>query len=291
MPIRDVLLAILIVAIWGISFVVIKAGVADIPPLLLTGFRFLFAGLPLVFFIKKPATTWRYIILYGLSLGVLQFGLLFLSLKLGSTAGMSSVVMQLQAFFTIALAFYLLKEKPKLWQVIGAIVAFSGIFIMGSEKTEGAELVPFLLLIGGALFWGVANIIAKKAGQIDMFSFVIWSSLIPPIPLFALSWMFEDQATIIQTVTNPTWFSVGAVFYLAYPTTVFAFAVWNVLLKRHPTSVVAPFSLLVPIFGVLGGMLILGESMSALAMLGGAVIFVGLLFNVFGARLQQLVRR
>lgn len=290
MTIRDILLAILVVAIWGFNFVVIKVGVAEVPPLLLTGLRFLFAAFPLVFFMKKPATGWGYIIAYGMSLGAIQFGLLFFSIKLGMSASLSSVIMQLQAFFTIGFAFVLLKEVPKLWQIVGALVAFSGIAIMGSEQAAEAKLFPFMLLIIAAMFWGVANIISKKVGQIDMFSFVIWTSLIPPLPLFALSWASEDHGLIINTFTNPTWIGTGSIFFLAYPATVIGFAIWNQLLKKYPAGMVAPFSLLVPIFGILSGVLILGESMGLLAIIGGAVIFFGLLLNVFGARLFAFLK-
>lgn len=285
MKIRDILLALLVVAIWGFNFVVIKVGVTEVPPLLLTGFRFLLAAFPLVFFIKKPATSWGYIVAYGMSLGAIQFGLLFFAIKLGMSASLSSVIMQLQAFFTIGFAFLWLKEVPKLWQIVGALIAFSGIAIMGSVQAEQAKLLPFLLLIIAAMFWGMANIISKKVGQIDMFSFVIWTSLVPPLPLFALSWAIEDRGLIIKTFTNPTWTGTGSILFLAYPATVFGFAIWNQLLKKNPASLVAPFSLLVPIFGILSGYLVLRETMSILAVIGGAVIFIGLLLNVFGGRI------
>ncbi|MGJ8527706.1 EamA family transporter [Maritalea sp.] len=285
MPARDVFLATLVVAIWGLNFVAIKLGVQEVPPLFLTGLRFLFAAIPLVFFVKKPATNLRSIIAYGLCLGAIQFGLLFFAIKLGMSASLSSVAMQLQAFFTIGIAFVVLKEVPKPWQIVGAIIAFLGIAIMGSEQAANAQLVPFTMLIIGALFWGISNIIAKKAGQIDMFSFVIWTSLVPPIPLFAMSWLVEDQTAILNTFTNPTLIGTGAIIFLAYPATIFGFGIWNQLLKKHPASLVAPFSLLVPIFGILSGFLILGETMSPLAIIGGAVIFAGLLLNVFGGRI------
>lgn len=121
MPIRDILLAILVVALWGFNFVVIKVGVAEIPPLLLTGLRYLFAAIPLIFFIRRPATSWSNIVGYGLSLGVLMFGLLFVGMKLGVNASMSSIIPQLQVFFTMGFAALLLGEKPKTWQIFGAL--------------------------------------------------------------------------------------------------------------------------------------------------------------------------
>ncbi|MCZ4272760.1 EamA family transporter [Maritalea porphyrae] len=291
MSIRDILLAILVVAIWGFNFVVIKVGVADVPPLLLTGLRFLAAALPLVFFVKRPKTHWGYIAAYGFILGVIKFGMLFTAIKLGASASLASIVTQMQAFFTIGFAFLLLRETPKIWQIIGAVIAFSGMAIMGFEQAADAQFVPFLLLIAVGASWGVANIIIKKAGQIDMFSFIVWASLVPPLPLFVLSWLIEDQDAIVNVLTSPTAISIGAVFYLAYAATIIGFAIWNQLLKKYPTSLVAPFSLLVPLFGILSGVLILGETMSTLAIIGGGVIFLGLLLNVFGERIAIFIRK
>lgn len=284
MPIRDILLAILVVALWGFNFVVIKVGVAEMPPLFLTGLRYLFAAIPLIFFIRRPATSWSNIVGYGLSLGVLMFGLLFVGMKLGVNASMSSIIPQLQVFFTMGFAVLLLGEKPKAWQILGAIIAFSGIAVMGAERFGGSSFLPFMLLVLGAVFWGLANVIAKKAGQIDMFAFTVWTSIVPIAPLLLISWMFEDRAAIITTITTPTALGVGAVLYQAYPATIIGFAIWNQLLKKHPAGLVAPFSLLVPIFGVLSGVFVLGETMSTLAIIGGIVIFFGLALNVFGER-------
>lgn len=285
MPIRDFFLALLVVAIWGFNFVVIKVGVTDVPPLFLNAMRFILVVLPWVFFIKKPQTRWIYIFGFGLFLGVIQFGLLFPAMKWGMSASLSSIVLQLQAFFTILFAFLLLGEKPKSWQIIGAVVAFCGIAIIGADRYTGGVLVPFIMVVAAASSWGVANIITKKAGQVDMLNFVVWASLVPPLPLLGLSLLLEDHAAIWMAITQPTLPAIGAAFYLAYPTTILGFGIWNQLLKKHPASLVAPFSLMVPVFGVLSGSFFLGESMSTAAIIGGTIILLGLMLNVFGGRL------
>ncbi len=284
MPVKDFFLALLVVAIWGFNFVAIKVGVNDIPPLMLNAMRFSLVVIPWVFFIKKPNIGWSYIIGFGMFLGVIQFGLLFTAMKWGMSASLSSIVLQLQAFFTILFAFLLLGEKPKSWQIMGAFVAFSGIGIIAAERYTGGALVPFLMCVAAASSWGVANIITKKAGQVNMLNFVVWGSLIPPIPLLILSLMLEDHAAIWAVFTNPQPLSISAAFYLAYPTTILGFGIWNHLLKKHPASLVAPFSLMVPVFGVLSGTIFLGESMSSAAIIGGTIILLGLMLNVFGGR-------
>lgn len=284
MPVKDVLLALMVTMIWGFNFVMIKIGVGDVPPLMLTGLRFLFAALPLVFFIERPAIGWPTLISYGLVLGVIKFGLLFVAIKIGLSASLSSLVLQLQAFFTIAFAFVVLGERPGRWQIIGAAIAFAGIGVIAAERWVDAELVPLLLCVAAAGFWGVANIISKRAGKLDMLSFMVWASLIPPLPLFALSAIFEGDAAL-TALNHPTPMAIVSVAYLAYPTTILGFAIWNHLLHKHPASTVAPFSLMVPVFGFISGMLVLGETMSPAVAIGAVAIFAGLLVNVFGRRL------
>jgi O-acetylserine/cysteine efflux transporter len=287
---RDIALALLVVVIWGFNFVVIKVGVAEVPPLFLTGLRFLFAALPAVFLLPRPKTPAALVIGFGLVLGVVKFGMLFVAIRMGMPAGLSSLVLQMQAFFTMGLAFLLLGERPTRWQLGGAAVAGGGIAVIASGVEAEAGLFPFLLLLAAALSWGVANVITKRAGRIDMLSFVVWASLVPPLPLFALSLAFEGPDAIAAALAAPSALAVGAVLYLAYPTTVLAFGIWNALLSRHPSGTVAPFSLLVPVVGIASGSLVLGEPMTGAAVLGGALVFSGLLLNVFGGRVFAALR-
>lgn len=289
MPVKDVLLALLVVAIWGFNFVVIKVGVSEVPPLFLSGLRFVFAALPAVFFIARPKCDWKLVVAFGLVLGVVKFGLLFVGIAEGMPAGLSSLVLQLQAFFTIGLAILIFKDRLSPRQALGALIAFVGIAIIASQKMDGGALSPLLLVIAAAFFWGVANIIAKRAGKIDMLSFIVWASLVPPLPLFALSWWREDHDAIIRMITEPSLISIGAVAYIAYPTTILGFAIWNWLLSRHPTASVAPFTLLVPIFGFASGAIFLGEPFSAPVLLGSLCVFAGLMVNVFGDQIARAV--
>lgn len=288
MPIRDVLLALLVVAIWGFNFVVIAVGVAEVPPLLLTGLRFLFAALPAVFFVRRPACDLRWVVAFGLVLGVVKFGLLFVGMKAGMPAGLSSLVLQMQAFFTMGLAFLLLGERPKPAQLLGAAVAAFGILVIASTRTgEGAPLGPFLMVLAAAACWGLANIVTKKAGTTDMLGFVVWASLVAPLPLFALSFVFEGPAAIAAALFHPTALSIGAVAYLAWPTTVVGFGIWSSLMSRHPAATVAPFSLLVPVVGLSSAMLVLGEPIGGREAIGSALVVGGLVVNVFGPRFAR----
>ncbi|TBW35973.1 O-acetylserine/cysteine exporter [Siculibacillus lacustris] len=285
MPIRDLALALLIVAIWGVNFVAIKLGVADVPPLLLTGLRFLFAAVPAVFFVRPPKAPAILVAAYGVAIGVVSFGLLFVAIRIGMPAGLSSLVMQMQAVFTMALAALFLGERPLKVQILGALVAGGGIVVIGSGRLAGAEMLPLLMVVGAAAAWGVANLITKRAGRIDMLAFVVWSSLAAPLPLFALSWVLEGPTAIVAALTHPTVAAVGSLAFLSYLATIVGFGLWSALLGRHPAATVAPFSLLVPVFGMSSTWLFLGEPVSPLEAAGGALVFAGLMLNVFGPRL------
>jgi O-acetylserine/cysteine efflux transporter len=284
---RDILLALLVVVLWGLSFIAIKLGVGLVPPLLLTALRYVFAALPAVFFIRPPKVKLQLLFAYGISIGVLQFGTVFVAIKLGMPAGLSSLVIQMQAFFTIGLAALFLGERLGRYQTIGAAVALLGIALIAAERLSGAALLPLLLTLAAAVFWGVGNIVTKRAGQIDMLAFVAWSSLVPPLPLLAASLLTEGPAADWAALTHPTWLLVGVVLFMGIGATLVGFGLWSVLLKRYPASTVAPFSLLVPVVGIGASVVLLHESLSPLEAGGCAVIFIGLMINVFGPRLRR----
>ncbi len=289
MPLRDLLLALVVVVIWGLNFVAIKWGVAEMSPFLLTALRYIGCALPAVFFIGKPKVSWSLLIVYGVSVGVLQFGLLFSAIQLGMPAGLASLVMQIQVFFTMALAVLFLGERPGPFQIGGAAVALAGLGAIAVEQLGGAVLVPLLMTLLAAFFWGISNIATKRAGKVDMLGFVVWGSLVPPIPMLVLSLVFEGpQAFAALGHVSPL--AIGSVLFIAYGSTLLGYGTWAVLLGRHPASVVAPFSLLVPVVGFAAAMVLLGEAVSGPEILGSVLIFLGLVLNVFGPRALAWLR-
>ncbi|SEQ25577.1 O-acetylserine/cysteine efflux transporter [Devosia sp. YR412] len=282
---RDLILALLSVVVWGLNFVFIKWGVEEVPPLLLTGLRYLCAALPMVFFIRRPQVRFSILLVYGLAIGFAQFGLLFSAIKLGMPAGLASLIIQTQAFFTIALAMLFLGEKLGRWQAIGALVALAGIGVIASERFEITALVPLLMVVLAAFFWGVSNIASKKAGQIDMLSFVVWGSVVPILPLFALSFVVEGPSAIGTALSHISPRTVGVVLFNGYAATVIGFGIWSYLLKRYPAGLIAPFSLLVPVAGMGFAYLLVGEVITSIEVVGSLLVFAGLLVNVFGPRL------
>ena len=276
MPFRHVLLALLVVAIWGFNFVVIKLSVEALPPVLAAALRFLAAAVPLVFFIKPPKAPWWIVVAFGLSFGFLLYAFLNVSIAWGMPAGLSSVVLQTQAFFTMAIAFVVLGERPSRFQIMGAGVAFAGIGVMALERAQGAGLVPLGLTILAAISWGLANVLTKKAGRVNAVAFTVWGVLAAPLPLLVLSLWVEGWPAVATAMAGFGWDDAALIAFLAYPATLLGGAIWAWLLGRHPASVVAPFTLLVPITGLASGYLVLGERVTAHEIAGGLLIIAGI---------------
>lgn len=284
MPLRDVMLALLVVTIWGFNFVAIKWGVEAMPPLLLTALRYLAAAIPAVLLVRPPAVPLRLLLAYGLLVGAAQFGLLFLAIDQGMPAGLASLVLQTQAIFTMALAVGFLGERLHPMHVIGAVAALFGIGTMAIGRYQDAGVLPLLMVIGAAAFWGASNILTKKAGNVDMLGFVAWSSLVPPLPLFALSLAVDGPQAILDGLTGAWPEGLFPVLYNGLVSTLVGYVLWSVLIKRNKASAVAPFSLLVPVVGLSCGYLILGEPMSPMDAAGAAAVFFGLALAVLGPR-------
>ncbi len=287
MPVRHVLLALLVVSIWGFNFVVIKLSVEALPPILAAALRFAAAAFPAILFIRPPKAPWWIVVGFGLSFGFALYALLNLSIAWGMPAGLSSIVLQTQAFFTMMLAFLLLGERPSRFQIMGALVAFGGIAVIASERIEGAGLLPLSLTLLAAVSWGLANVLTKKAGRVNALAFTVWGSLAAPLPLFALSLLTEGWPVIFAALAGFSWSDAGLIAFLAYPATLLGGAIWSWLLGRHPASVVAPFTLLVPITGLASGYLVLGEVVTPIEIAGALLVIAGLVVTLKKARKSE----
>jgi O-acetylserine/cysteine efflux transporter len=281
----DIFTALGVVTIWGVNFVVIKIGLQDLPPILFSALRFLFAALPLVLFVKRPQTSMGLVLAYGLFQFSLQFTLLFSGIKLGLPAGLASMVIQLQAFFTIGLAVLMLGERPKTAQLLGALVALGGMVLVAIHLDGKATLIGFVLVVLAAICWAVANIVTKKMGQVDALSLVVWSSLVATPPLLLASWLVEGGAAWQLAFQHFSLKTLAAVLFQSYPNTILGFGIWSVLMRRYPTATVAPFALLVPVAGMVSAALVLGEALQWWKIAAGALVLGGLALNQFGGRL------
>ncbi|MGD9566717.1 MAG: EamA family transporter [Sedimentibacter sp.] len=286
---KDIILALLLVTIWGVNFTVIKLGLGGVPSMLLVSLRYVFTVFPAIFFIKKPNTEWKYIIMYGLFVGVGQFACLFLAMEIGMPASIASIVLQIQSFISPVLAMIFLNEKLKAKQVAGFAVAAAGLVIIGIANTKsGIDSIPFAAIALNLLapvFWAASNIVARIASdkaavngeKLDMFGLVVWSGLIPPLPLLGMALLLDSPETIWNIVTNLSSISIFSILYLAFGATLFGYGVWSVLLGKYPMSKVAPLPLTVPVIALLSAGIVLKEQLSSMQWLGVTVILIGLI--------------
>lgn len=285
---KHILMSVLLVILWGVNFTMIKLGLSGVPSMLLVAFRFIFTTFPAIFFIKKPKTEMKYIILYGLTVGVGQFACLFYAMQIGVPAGIASIVLQIQAFISPVLAMIFLNEKVKTKQVVGFLVAAAGLGLIATASTkDNINKIPpiaFVLLLAAPAFWAVSNIIARiasdkaaaKGEKLNMVSLVVWSGLVPPIPMLGLALMLDTPETLLNALTNLSGISILAVIYLAFAATLTCYGIWSILVATYPMSTVAPIPLTVPIVALLSARIVLNEQLTPMQWTGFIVILAGL---------------
>ncbi|MFL0801012.1 MAG: EamA family transporter [Agarilytica sp.] len=287
---QHLFMAMGVVTIWGVNFSVVKIGLQDYPPILFSGVRFLLVAIPAVFFIPFPKTSIWYVVVVGVCLGIFKFSLLFLAMKTDISAGLASLVLQVQVFFTIGFSIAVFKESISISQVIGICCAVLGFIVLFGNSGENVTLVGLLMVASAAIFWAISNVVMKKMQGVNLLHFFVWISLIPPIPLFILSYIYEtsDPISVIKSATTTSWFSA---LYVSYMSTLLAFAMWGYLLRSYSSATVAPFALLIPVIGMGTSWLLLDETISRYEAVGAVGILAGLVWCVLGHKVLVKINR
>ena len=288
MPISHLLLVLAVILIWGINFIFVKLGLDEVSPLLLCAMRFFLASIPAVFFIKPPELPFKTVAAYGFFMFGLQFGLVFMGMNFGMPPGMASLLMQVQVFFSMFFAAFLLGEQPSMGQVFGALVSFSGIAIVALHFDQNVTLLGFLCILGASASWGIGNLTAKKIKASDLISVIVWGSLIVCLPMFVCSLIFEGTESLVYTYQNITWKGFGSLLYIVYVSTWFGYGIWNWLLGRYPVGMIVPFTLLIPFVGILSSVIVFGEPFQMWKLMAGLLVISGLCVNIFSARFFSL---
>jgi O-acetylserine/cysteine efflux transporter len=274
MPRRHVLAAVLVAVAWGVNFVVIHVGLEHFPPLLFAALRFALVAVA-VPFVPRPGVPARWVIGVGLFMSAGQFALLFSGMHAGVSAGLASLVLQLQAAFTVVLAVALLGERPRPAQLVGGALALGGIGVIAAGQAQGAPLGALALVVGAALSWGIGNLCSRQARAPRPLGLLVWSSLVPPLPLLGLSLAIEGPGAAGDAFSALDPAGVLALLYIVAVSTFGGYTVWNGLMARHPSSQVAPFTLLVPPVGILAAWVALAEVPGAVELLGAAIVMAG----------------
>ncbi|MCU6666055.1 O-acetylserine/cysteine exporter [Silvania hatchlandensis] len=293
---KDGLLALLVVVVWGLNFVVIKVGLHNMPPLMLAGLRFLLVAFPALFFVARPKIPCRLLLGYGLTISFGQFAFLFSAINFGMPAGLASLVLQAQAFFTIILGAVVFGERLQGKQLVGITLAVFGVLVLVQASLNGQHvaLLGFMLTLAAAFSWACGNIFNKKIMQLEsrppVMSLVVWSALIPIVPFMAASWLLDGPSVMWQSLVAIDLTTILSLVYLAFVATIVGYGIWGSLLGRYETWRVAPLSLLVPVVGIASAALLLGETLGALQLFGALLVMAGLYINVFGLRLRRSTR-
>ena len=287
LPLRHFLLALAVVAVWGTNFVVIKLALGHLPPLLFAALRFTLALFPALFFLPRPKVGWRNLALYGVLIGVGQFGLLYLSINGHISPGIASLVVQTQVFFTIGLSMRMNAERVQPFQWLALLLATAGIATIGMHTDGTTTVLGLLLVLGAALSWAGGNIAAKEGKPDNMLAYVVWSSAFAVPPLFILSYVFEGADAIVNGLSNANLMTWAAVAWQSWGNSLFGYAAWGWLLARHPAATITPMALLVPVFGMGASTWWLGESLPAWKLLAAALVMGGLAVNLLWPTLRR----
>ena len=292
LPASHLLLALAIVAVWGTNFVVIKLSLAAFPPFLFAALRYTFAFLPLVFFVPRPKTSWVNLCIYGLAVGVGQFGILYFAIDGRISPGLASLVIQTQVFFTIGFAMFFAKERLRTYQMLAVLVAMTGLGIIALHTDATTTFLGLALVVFTGFSWGVANTVSRRAGSINMLAYVVWASAFAIPPLFAISFLFEGGWEHMNTsLTSAPVGAWAGVLWQSWGNTIFGYSAWAWLLSKHPAAVVAPAPLLVPIFGMGAAAYFLGESLPLWKILAAGLVIVGLIINLFWPNIQRILQQ
>ena len=287
MNIRDSLLILLVIAVWGVNFLFMRLALDEVPPMVLGMLRFLCVVFPAVFLLKRPDVPWLLLAAYGLTISFGQFGLMFTALDWGLPTGLAALMLQVQVFFTVLIAGIALREPVLAHHLMGMCTAAVGLVLIGIGHHQGA--LPFtsmLPVFGAAASWACGNIIVKRIGRVNALSLVVWGSLSALVAFSVASLMLYGSDGLAQHLSNLSWKGISGILFLAYVASLVGYTGWGALLARHPAGKITPFALLVPVVALLVGYIVLDERLGLWHWLGIAVVMGGLLLHLFGGRLS-----
>lgn len=286
---KHLLLVLSIVLLWGINFVAVFVGLKSFPPFLLSALRFGLSALPWVFFMPRPKAPMKLIVYYGLFNFALQFGFIFTGIHLGISPGLASLILQIQVFFSMGLSFLIFDDRPSPFKIIGSLISFIGIGIVGFHVNGGSTFIGLILMLLAAFSWAAGNMFTKKIHSESPLALVVWGNLAAFPVMVLVSYLFEGPAVILSSLQNVSWAAIAALCYIVYFSTHIGYGAWGFLMKSYSTSVVVPFTLLVPVVGFMSSALYLGEEIQSWKLLASLFIMGGLVFGLLEKQVRGIV--
>ncbi|MCW2793863.1 MAG: EamA family transporter [Nocardioides sp.] len=274
---RDSLLAALVATIWGFNFVVIDWGMHDVPPLLFAAVRFAAVVFPAILFVPRPQAPWRTLAAVGAFMSLGQFGFLYVAMAAGMPPGLAALVLQAQVVFTVVIAAAVLRERPSRAQVSGVALGTAGLVVVAVGRGGHVPATALVLCLLGALSWGIGNVVSRASGVPGGLSLTVWSAVVVPVPLLALSLLLDGPAEISAAAAAFSWQAVVSTLYTAGLASLVGYGVFNTLLSRNASASVVPWVLLAPVVAMGSAWLLLGQAPNAAETLGGLVLIAGVL--------------
>lgn len=273
MPILHIFYALLVVALWGANFVASKFALEHFPPIFSTALRFA-ALLPLLLpFVPRPTKSQAKFLALLSVMGVAHFTLPQAALAAGLDIATCAILNQLSVPFACVMGVFFYGDRIGRWRLGGLVLAFAGmIVVFGSPHMAGSWLGS-AYATASAFFWGIYNVMMKRHPDIKGMQVLAYVCLFGLPQLLMLSWWLESPN--LQLITSGAALPWTAIGYTVLFSTVLGHGLWNYLVHTHPVSIVAPFTLLVPISGVMFGQMFYSEPLTWQLLLGGAMTLVG----------------
>ena len=271
----DTALGVLTAVLWGLAFVATRIGLDSFPPAQLAALRFVIAALPALV-LPRPRIGWPLLVATGLTLYAGQFLFQFFGIAAGTPPGLASLIVHTQAFFTVALAAAVLRERPTARQVAGLVIAFAGLALIAATTGHDLTALGFTLTLTSAVSWAIGNVLLKRVGVGASLALMVWLSVVVPLPALAVAVIADGPGALTRAVTTAAWSGWAAAAYLGVVGTIVAYTLWARLLRRYAAATVAPFALLVPVVGALASAAVFGERFPPLRLFGMACVLAGL---------------
>jgi O-acetylserine/cysteine efflux transporter len=276
-----VLMALSFACLWGANFVAIKISLESFPPFLQQTLRFFLVSFPLIFFVSHPRGSWKVIFKISFFLWVLQVTFITLGLEYGVPPGMFSLLMQTTTIVVIILSTIFYHYRPKRNEIVGIILAITGVGMIAESVIGGRSSLAYLFVIPAVLSVSYASLVFKKNGSnsSNPFSLTVWCAFVTIFPMLALSLMLEGKSQIFHALSSCTESSVLALLYTVIFATLIATSFYIFLLKHYGPEKIIPFTLLIPIFGSLTSNFIYQETFTFIQSIGFVLILSGLVIN------------
>jgi O-acetylserine/cysteine efflux transporter len=285
----DIGIAVLVAVIWGLAFVASRFALDELPPELMTTLRFAIAATPCLI-VRKPKVSWRLLIAISLSLFLGQFLAQSIAIAQGVPVGLSSVVVQSQALFTIALAAIVFSELPTRMQAVGIVIAMAGLLMICGTVGYDFSTGAFAILMISPISFAIGNLLLRPAKAAPMFDLFAWLCLCAALPLFALTLVTVGPGSTWRALIHLSPRGIVSLLFVGAISTSIAYWLWGRLLRDHPAAQVVPFALLVPFVGSAASSIVFGEKFGALRLAGMITVIGGIAIMLLSKRPQALSR-